>query len=65
MRPLKKMEHYYELDKQIVSFYTRVVNRKHQAEKAVSIDANRTAYSDQSNTMEDASHAGDPAVMGA
>ncbi|XP_028087950.1 inositol-pentakisphosphate 2-kinase-like isoform X1 [Camellia sinensis] len=61
MRPLKKMEHYYELDKQIVSFYTQVVNRKHQAEKVVSIDANRTAYSDQSNTMEDVSHAGDPA----
>ncbi|PSS31320.1 Inositol-pentakisphosphate 2-kinase [Actinidia chinensis var. chinensis] len=65
MKSLKKMEHYYELDQQIVRCYAQMVNGEHQVEKPTSVDPYRNTYSDQSNTMEDASHAGDPAVMGA
>ncbi|KAL7203552.1 hypothetical protein ACSBR2_016766 [Camellia fascicularis] len=39
MKPLKKMEHYYELDQQIVSCYTQMVKRKNKVENAATIDA--------------------------
>ncbi|KAF7140040.1 hypothetical protein RHSIM_Rhsim06G0029500 [Rhododendron simsii] len=65
MKPLNKMERYYELDQQIVSCYTDITNGEHQLDNSVSIGAYRTAYSDHSNTVEDASHARDPTVMGA
>jgi len=65
MKPLNKMERYYELDQQIVSCNTHITNGQHQVDNCVPIEAYRTGYSDQSNTVEDASRAGDPAVMGA
>ena len=61
MKSLKKMERYYELDQQIVRCYAQMVNGEHQVEKPTSVDPYRNTYSDQSNTIEDASHAGDPA----
>ena len=39
MKPLKKMEHYYELDQQIVSCYAQMVKRKNKVENAATIDA--------------------------
>ncbi|XVF36067.1 hypothetical protein REPUB_Repub19eG0026300 [Reevesia pubescens] len=38
LRPLKKMEHYYELDKNIVSCYSQMVKTEHEADKAVRMD---------------------------
>lgn len=61
MKPLNKMERYYELDQQIVSCNTHITNGQHQVDNCVPIEAYRTGYSDQSNTVEDASRAGDPA----
>ncbi|KAG5524434.1 hypothetical protein RHGRI_031180 [Rhododendron griersonianum] len=60
---MNKMEHYYELDQQIVSCNAHITNGEHQADNSVSIEAYRTAYSDQSNTVEDVSHARDPAGL--
>ncbi|XP_058220772.1 inositol-pentakisphosphate 2-kinase-like isoform X1 [Rhododendron vialii] len=60
MKPLNKMERYYELDQQIVSCNTDITNGEHQLDNSVSIGAYITAYSDHSNTVEDASHARDP-----
>ncbi|XWS25801.1 hypothetical protein CRYUN_Cryun27aG0098700 [Craigia yunnanensis] len=35
LKPLKKMEDYYELDKKIVSCYSQMVKTEHEADKAV------------------------------
>lgn len=42
MKPLKKMQYYYELDQKIVSCYTQMMKTKHQPEKAASSGAYET-----------------------
>ncbi|XVE94663.1 hypothetical protein REPUB_Repub02eG0028100 [Reevesia pubescens] len=39
LKPLKKMEDYYKLDKKIVSCYSQMVKTKHEENKAVRVDA--------------------------
>ncbi|CAK9176392.1 unnamed protein product [Ilex paraguariensis] len=59
MKPLMKMEYYYELDQQIVSCYSQKVKAQHKLENATSIA--EVANFDQSNVMEDAPHSRDTA----
>ncbi|XWS24398.1 hypothetical protein CRYUN_Cryun28dG0098500 [Craigia yunnanensis] len=39
LKPLKKIEYYYELDKKIVNCYSQTVKTEHEADKAVRMDA--------------------------
>ncbi|XP_017981655.1 PREDICTED: inositol-pentakisphosphate 2-kinase isoform X1 [Theobroma cacao] len=39
LKPLKKMEYYYKLDKKIVSCYSQKVKTEHRADKAVRMDS--------------------------
>ncbi|KAF7144158.1 hypothetical protein RHSIM_Rhsim05G0103100 [Rhododendron simsii] len=47
-------------DYKVVSCNAHITNGEHQVDNSVSIEAYRTAYSDQSNTAEDVYHARDP-----
>ncbi|XWS14544.1 hypothetical protein CRYUN_Cryun35bG0019000 [Craigia yunnanensis] len=39
LKPLKKMEDYYELDKKIVNCYSQMVKTDHEADKSIRMDA--------------------------
>ncbi|XP_057974167.1 inositol-pentakisphosphate 2-kinase-like isoform X3 [Malania oleifera] len=44
MKPLKKMEYYYELDQKILSCYTQMPRTEHKPENAASIETHRPIY---------------------
>ncbi|KAK9270390.1 hypothetical protein L1049_025969 [Liquidambar formosana] len=44
MKPLKKMEHYYELDQKIVSYYNQMVKPEHEPNKVAGIEAYNSVY---------------------
>ncbi|KAK5831705.1 inositol-pentakisphosphate 2-kinase-like [Gossypium arboreum] len=52
LKPLKKMEAYYELDKKIVSCYSQMVKTEHETDKAVTINSNGSVR-DQRYALED------------
>ncbi|GMI82538.1 hypothetical protein like AT1G22100 [Hibiscus trionum] len=52
LKPLKKMEAYYELDKKIVSCYSQMVKTEHETDKAVRMNSNGSVR-DQRYALED------------
>ncbi|MBA0836913.1 hypothetical protein Goarm_009102 [Gossypium armourianum] len=52
LKPLKKMEAYYELDKKIVSCYSQMMKTEHETDKAVTINSNGSVR-DQRYALED------------
>lgn len=55
MKPLKKVEYYYELDQQIVSFYVQMVKSGPWLENKASNQ--EMSDSDEPSAIEDSSHA--------
>ncbi|KAM7531846.1 hypothetical protein LguiB_035256 [Lonicera macranthoides] len=52
MKPLKKMEFYYELDQEIVNCYNHKVKIEHQSNNAAA-SIEETSYRDQTRSLED------------
>ncbi|KAK8580884.1 hypothetical protein V6N12_071134 [Hibiscus sabdariffa] len=52
LKPLKKMEAYYELDKKIVSCYSQMLKTEHETEKVVRMNSNGSVR-DQRYALED------------